>query len=77
MSRTSTGYWETANTRIEGTDVLHLEVCGEHVLVLSRTEPVLDLLDNRSAVRYDRADAAEYAFSLLLMSLPDTWNHDH
>ena len=57
--------------------MLHLEVFGAHVLVLSKAEPVLELLDKRSAVYSDRVSAAERDVRLLLMSFPDSRNHGH
>jgi len=54
VSRTSLVILEVADGNSVGTDVLHLEVFGAPILVLSRAEPVLELLDKPSAVYSDR-----------------------
>ena len=41
-------------SRFVETDVLHFEVFGSHILVLSKAKPVLELLEKRSAVYSDR-----------------------
>ena len=43
------------------TDVLHLEVFGSHILVLSKAEPVLELFEKRSALYSDRVSAEKCA----------------
>jgi len=60
---------EPANACFVETDLLHLEVFGSHVLVLSKAGPIIELLDRRSALYSDRVSVEKHTPLRLLMAV--------
>jgi len=60
---------EAVDLHFVETDVLHLDIFGAHILVLSKAESVLELLNKRSAAYSDRVSTAERTPPRLLTCL--------
>ena len=47
-------YWGCLPGRVTDTDILHLDMMGSHLVVLSSSDVATDLLEQRSVIYADR-----------------------
>ena len=52
---TTASFYEHVQTRTAESDIIHLNACGMHIVVLNSLESISDLLEKRSAIYSSRS----------------------